>query len=185
MKFLYLVIFALSFCACATTSTVKTSADLQGKNIPVFMTGDKHRTAFKMSFENDGKEYNLLLLANKKDADINFKIIGDFASILASVNLRGNNFEYESTSPLLADPRITQALEEVLLALFSPKEYENLKHKYYFKKDESVPFKLKQKSPLADKTFLFENYKDNLPQNITIKAKLNLIQIKLKLLTNE
>lgn len=184
MKFLNLIILALCFCACATGSNIKNIADT-GREIPVFMSGAKQRTAFKTSFKNDGKEYNFLLLANKKNGYSNFKIIGDFASILASVNLRDNNFEYESTSPLFSDYKMKQALEEILLALFAPKEQKNLNYRYYFKNGENLPYKLKQKSKLADKTFLFENYNGNVPQNITVKAKLNLIQIKLKLLANE
>ena len=185
MKFLYLVIFALCFCACATSPNVKKSVDTANRVTPVFMTGTQHRTAFKMTFEDNGKEYNFLLLANRKNGYINFKFIGDFASVLASVNLRDGNFAYESISPLLEDAKIKQAFEEVLLALFAPKEQKNLSYKYYFKKGENLPYKLKQKSKLANKTFLFENYNGNVPQNITIKAKLNLIKIKLELLTNE
>lgn len=184
MKFLNLLIFALCFCACATGSNIKNITNT-GRTIPVFMSGAQQRTAFKTSFENNGKEYNFLLLANKKNGYTNFKIIGDFASILASVNLRDNNFEYESTSPLFSDYKIKQALEEILLALFAPEEQKNLNYRYYFKNGETLPYKLKQKSKLADKTFLFENYNGNVPQDITVKAKLNLIQIKLKLLANE
>lgn len=184
MKFLNLLILALCFCACATSSTIKNGTNLQGREIPVFMSGGQHRTAFKTTLEKQGETNNFLLLANKKDGYTNFKIIGDFASIFASVNLKNNNFEYESNSPLLSDPQIKQALEEILLALFAPKEQKNLSYKYYFKKGETLPYKLKQKSKLADKTFLFENYKDGFPQDITIKAKLNLIKIKLELLTN-
>ena len=185
MKFLYLVIFALCFCACAISPNIKKDADTINRETPVFMKDTQHRTAFKMTFEDNGKEYNFLLLANGKDGYINFKFIGDFASVLASVNLTDGNFNYESISPLLEDDRIKQAFEEVLLALFAPEEQKNLSYKYYFKKGETLPYKLKQKSKLANKTFLFENYNGSVPQNITIKAKLNLIKIKLELLANE
>lgn len=197
MKFLYLLIFALCFCACAGTSTLKKEDASTNKNTPVFMTENTKRTAFKMTFEDSGKEYNILLLANRKNGYVNFKFIGDFASVLASVNLKDGKFEYKSISPLLENDKIKQALEETLLALFAGKgtpskesksaivyKQDNLKYKYYFNKGENNPYKLKQTSPLANKTFLFENYKEDIPQNITVAAKFNLIKINLELLTN-
>lgn len=198
MKFLYLLIFALCFCACAGTSTLKKEAASAPKNVPVFMNESAKRTALKMTFEHSGKEYGFLLLANKKSDYVNFKFIGDFASVLASVNLKNGKFEYETISPLLENEQIKQALEETLLALFSNKgapqkesksaityKQGNLKYKYYFNKGESNPYKLKQTSPLANKTFLFENYKKDIPHSIVVKAKLNLIKINFELLAND
>ena len=198
MKFLYLLIFALCFCACASTSALKKEAVSTNKNTPVFMTENAKRTALKMTFEHSGKEYGFLLLANKKNDYVNFKFIGDFASILASVNLKNGQFEYETVSPLLENEQIKQALEETLLALFSDKgtplkesksaviyKQGDLKYKYYFNKGENNPYKLKQTSPLANKTFLFENYKKDIPQNIVVKVKLNLIKINFELLAND
>ena len=179
MKFCNLLVFALCFCACATNSVIKTNTDTTEKTIPVFMTGTKQRAAFKTGFKTDNKTYNFLLLANKKEDYINFKVIGDFAAVLVSANLRGNSFEYETLSPLFADKKTRQAFEEILIALFTPNALG--KHKYYFKKGENLPYKLKQ-SGQVNKTFLFENYEDSIPQNIIIKAKFNLIEITLDLL---
>jgi len=198
MKFIYLFVFALCFCACASNPALKKEAASTPKNIPVFMTENAKRTALKMTFEDSGKEYGFLLLANKKSDYVNFKFIGDFASVLASVNLKNGKFEYETISPLLENEQIKQALEETLLALFSDRgtplkesksaityKQGNLKYKYYFNKDENTPYKLKQTSPLANKTFLFENYKKGIPHNIVVKAKLNLIKINFELLAND
>lgn len=182
MKFLNLLILALCFCACATSQNIR-NIDGQTKKIPVFMSGTKQRTALKTMLEADKKIYNFLLLANKKDGYINFKIIGDFAAVLASVNLRGAAFEYESSSPILTDQKAKQAFEEILLALFAPNALD--KHKYYFKKGESLPYKLKQKSEVADKTFLFKNYDGNIPQNITVTTKFNIVKVSFELLAHD
>ena len=183
MKFLNLLILVLCFCACATSSNIKQTND-QTKTIPAFMTGSEQRTALKTTLEAKEKAYSFLLLANKKEDYTNIKLIGDFATILASVNLRGNNFEYENSSPLLSNPKVKQSLEEILLALFAPKECENLKHKYYFKKGENLPYKLKQKGQVT-KTFLFENYNGNVPQNITVTTKFNIVKINFELLAHD
>ena len=197
MKFLNLLILALCFCACATGSRIENNLEGSQKNRPVFMSNGEKRTALKTSFDANKKNYSFLLLASKKENYINFKIIGDFASVLASVNLHGNSFDYEIISPVFSE-EITQALEEILLTLFvqnaaltkqSKKvavyKQGNLKQKYYFKEGESLPYKLKQTSPLANKTFLFENYKDGVPQKITVKAKFNLIEINFDLLAHD
>ena len=184
MKFLNLLILTLCFCACATSSSIKKADETPTKITPAFMTGNEQRAALKTTIEADNKAYNFLLLANKKDGYINFKIIGDFAAVLASVNLRGNVFEYENSSPLLENPQARQAFEEVLLALFAPKEQKNLKHKYYFKKGEILPFKLKQKGQV-NKTFLFENYDGNTPQKITVRTKFNVVKINFELLAHK
>ncbi len=182
MKFLNLIILSLFFCAC-TTGIVKESAEMQNKVIPIFMTGEKQRTALKTTLETNKKAHSFLLLANKNGKYINFKIIGDFAAVLASVNLYNGNFEYESSSPLLENQNVKQAFEEILLALFAPN---NLgKHKYYFKKGENLPYKLKQKSEVADKTFLFRNYKGNIPQEITVTTKFNIVKINFELLAHD
>lgn len=198
MKFLYPLIFALCFCACAGTSPLKNEPGFTPKNTPIFMAGNAKRTALKMTFEYSGKEYGFLLLANKKNDYVNFKFIGDFASVLASINLKEGKFEYENISPLLENEKIKQALEETLLALFANKgkptkegkstityKQGNLKYKYYFNKGENNPYKLKQTSPLANKTFIFENYIQDIPQNIVVKAKFNLIKINFELLAND
>ena len=180
MKFLNLLILALCFCACATSSAIKKSEGKTEKTIPVFMTGGQQRTALKTTLEAQGKTYNFLLLAAKKDDYINFKLIGDFAAVLASVNLRENNFEYESIAEIFP-PQAIKTMEEILLALFAP---ENLgKHKYYFKKGESLPYKLKQSGQI-NKTFLFENYDGNIPQNITVSTKFNVVKIDFELLAH-
>ena len=195
MKFLNLLILALCFCACATSSVIEKSEGKTEKTIPVFMTGAEQRTALKTTLDAQGKTYNFLLLANKKDGYINFKIIGDFAAVLASVNLRGNDFEYESIAEIFP-PQTTRAIEEILLALFepgtpterasdtSPNKYENLRYYYSFKKGETLPYKLKQKGQVT-KTFLFENYDGNIPQNITVKTKFNAVKIDFELLAHD
>ena len=183
MKFLNLLILALCFCACATGSNVRKTESGAERNIPVFMSGAEQRTALRTTLKASNKAHSFLLLANKKDGYTNFKIIGDFATVLASVNLSGGNFEYESSSPLLENPNVKQALEEVLLALFAP---DNMgKHKYYFKKGENLPYKLKQQSKIADKTFLFKNYEGNIPQNITVTTKFNIVKINFELLAHD
>ena len=96
MKFLNLLVLALCFCACATSSNINKSTEKTNKILPVFMMGEQQRTALKTTLEAQGKTYNFLLLATKKDGYTNFKLIGDFAAVLVSVNLRGNDFEYES-----------------------------------------------------------------------------------------
>lgn len=181
MKFLNLLILALCFCACTASQNIKTSAKTDAKIMPVFMAEDQQRTALKTMLEAKGQTYNFLLLANKKDDYINFKLIGDFAAVLTSVNLRNNNFEYESSSPLLENPQAKQAFEEVLLALFAPNAQG--KHKYYFKKGESLPYKLKQNGQ-TNKTFLFENYAGNIPQKITVKTKFNVVKINFEVLAH-
>lgn len=181
MKILNLLIFTLCFCACATSYNIKNTSEREGKIIPVFMTGGQQRTAFKTSLETKEKTYNFLLLANRKDNYINFKLIGDFATVLTSVNLRNNDFEYEIAAPIFT-PEVKKALEEILLALFSPSEQKN--YKYYFKKGENLPFKLKQKGQI-NKTFLFENYDGDIPQKITVKTKFNVVKIEFELLAHE
>ena len=181
MKFLNLLVLALCFCACATSSNIRKSSET-GKTIPAFMTEGQQRTALKTTLEADNKAYNFLLLANKKEDYINFKIICDFAAVLASVNLRGGDFEYESSSPLLENPQAKQALEEVLLALFAPAA--QTKHKYYFKKGESLPYKLKQSGQIK-KTFLFENYAGNIPQKIIVTTKFNIVKVSFALLAHD
>ncbi len=195
MKFLNLIILALCFCACATSQNIKKSAETEGRIIPVFMANGEQRTALKTNLEAKDKTYNFLLLATKKDDYTNFKLIGNFAAILASVNLRGTDFEYESLAPVFT-PETQKALEEILLALFSPgnpsrhiseiknDERENLKYYYSFKKGEILPYKLKQKGQV-NKTFLFENYAGNIPQKITIKTKFNVVKINFELLAHE
>ena len=180
MKFLNLLILALCFCACATSSNIKKSAESEGRTIPVFMANGEQRTALKTSLKAKEKTYNFLLLATQKDGYINFKLIGDFAAILASVNLRGTDFEYESLAPVFTSETQT-ALEEILLALFSPKGQEN--YKYYFKKSETLPYKLKQKGQI-NKTFLFEDYIGNIPQKITVKTKFNVVKIDFEVLAH-
>ncbi len=182
MKFLNLLVLALCFCACTTGSNIKKSDETSNKIRPAFMTGAQQRTAFKTTIEADKKTYNFLLLANKKDGYINFKIIGDFAAVLTSVNLRGKDFEYESSSPLLSNEKAKQAFEEVVLALFAPNALG--KHKYYFKKGESLPYKLKQSGQI-NKTFLFENYDGNIPQNITVTTKFNIVKVSFELLAHD
>ena len=182
MKFLNLLILALCFCACATSYGIKKSTETPGQIIPVFMTTGQQRAALKTTLEAKGKTYNFLLLATKKDGFTNFKLIGDFAAVLASANLRGNDFEYESITEIFP-PKAIKATEEILLALFAPGEQKNLKYKYYFKKGEILPYKLKQKGQ-TNKTFLFENYDGNTPQNITVKTKFNLIKIEFELLAH-
>lgn len=181
MKFLNLLILALCFCACATSSNIKKTAKTQNRIIPVFMTAGEQRTALKTTIETKGKNYNFLLLATKKDDYTNLKLIGDFAAVLASVNLRGTDFEYESLAPIFT-PEIKNAMEEILLALFVPGEQKKLKHKYYFKKGETLPYKLKQKGQI-NKTFLFEDYTGNIPQKITVKTKFNVVKINFEVLT--
>ena len=180
MKFLNLLILAIFFCACATTSNFQKSTET-GKIIPVFMAEGKQRTAFKITLEAQDKTYNFLLLANKKDGYINFKLIGNFAAVLASLNLRGTDFEYESAAPFFT-PEIKTAFEEILLALFAPSNSNT--QKYYFKKGEILPYKLKQKGQI-NKTFLFENYDGNIPRNITVKTKFNVVKINFELLVND
>ena len=198
MKFFNLLILALCFCACATGSRIEKSSQTAKQEIPVFMTNGAKRTALKTSFDIKNKSYNFLLLATKKGNYINFKIIGDFASVLASVNLRGNSFDYEIISPIFSE-ETAKALEEILLTLFVPNEnlikqskkvsvYKqgNLKQKYYFKEGEILPYKLKQTSPIINKTFLFENYDANgKPHKITVNTKYNLIKIDLELLAHD
>ena len=183
MKFLNLLILTLCFCACATSPNIKKSAEMQNRAIPVLMTADGQRTALKTNLEAKGKTYNFLLLANKKEGYINFKLIGDFAAVLASVNLRGQDFEYESMAPIFT-PETQKAFEEILLALFAPGEDKNLKHKYYFKKGENLPYKLKQKGQVT-KTFLFNNYYGNIPQKIVIQTKFNIVKINFEVLSHE
>lgn len=197
MKFFNLLILTLCFCACATGSRIEMDHQTAKQEIPVFMADGEKRTALKTSFDIKNKSYNFLLLATKKENYINFKIIGDFASLLASVNLRGNNFDYEIISPIF-NGEITQVLEEILLTLFVPNEelikqkekvtvYKqgNLKQKYYFQEGEILPYKIKQISPIINKTFLFENYKDGVPHKITVNTKFNLVKIDLELLAHD
>ena len=188
----------LCFCACASGHRIENVKLVNTqKDKPVFMNDGQKRTVLKMSFDINKKNYNFLLLATKKENYINFKIFGDFASVISSVNLRGGNFDYEIIPPFSTD-EITQALEEILLTLFEKnadliKQSEKvavykqgaLKQKYYFNEGDNLPYKLKQTSPLANKTFLFENYKDGVPQNITVKAKFNLIEINFDLLAHD
>ena len=183
MKFLNLLVLSLCFCACATTTGIKESAQTPNKIIPVFMANGQHRTALKTTLEAKGKSYNFLLLATKKDGYTNFKLIGDFAAILASLNLRENTFEYENVAENFPPQTIT-ALEEILFALFAPNNHENLKYKYYFKKGENLPYKLKQKGQ-TNKTFLFEDYDGNIPQKITVKTKFNVVKINFELLAHD
>ncbi|MBO4708134.1 MAG: hypothetical protein J5594_06265 [Elusimicrobiaceae bacterium] len=183
MKFLNLIILALCFCACTAGQNIKKINETQGRVIPAFMTGKEQRTALKTTLEVKEKAHSFLLLANKKEDYINFKLIGDFAAVLVSINLRGNDFEYESSSPLLSNPNVQRALEEILLALFAPEKCKNLKHKYYFKKGENLPYELKQKGEM-NKTFLFEDYDGNIPQKITIKTKFNVVKINFELLAH-
>lgn len=197
MKFFNLLILTLCFCACATGSRIEKSSQTTKQKIPVFMTDGAKRTALKTSFDIKNKSYNFLLLATQKENYINFKIIGDFASVLASVNLRGNSFDYEIISPVFTE-ETAKAFEEILLTLFVPNEnlikqnkkvsvYKqgNLKQKYYFKEGEILPYKLKQTSPIINKTFLFENYKDGVPHKITVNTKFNLVKIDLELLAHD
>ena len=184
MKFLNLLILALCFCACTAGQNIKKITETQDRIVPVFMTGTEHRTALKTTLEIKEKAHSFLLLANKKEDYINFKLIGDFAAVLASINLHGNDFEYESSSPLLSNPNVQKAVEEILLALFAPTEQENLKYNYYFKKDENLPYKLKQKGETS-KTFLFEDYNGNIPQKITVKTKFNVVKINFELLAHD
>lgn len=183
MKFLNLLVLSLCFCACATTSGIKESAQTTGKVIPVFMANGQHRTALKTTLETKGKTHNFLLLATKKEGYINFKLIGDFAAVLASLNLHENNFEYENVAEIFP-PQAVTTFEEILLALFAPDKQENLKHKYYFKEGENLPYKLKQEGQV-NKTFLFENYDGNIPQNITVKTKFNVVKINFELLAHD
>lgn len=185
MKSLNLIILALCFCACTNSSNIKKSAEIPARAVPVFMAGMENRTALKITLEAKGKNYNFLLLANKKENFINFKLIGDFAAVLASVNLRGGDFEYETISPLLSDIKAKQVFEEILLALFASGEYGDLKYKYYFNTGEIVPYKLKQKSQLLDKIFLFEDYKGTVPQKITVKTKFDIVKIDFELLAHD
>ena len=184
MKFLNLLILVLCFCACTAGQNIKKITETQDKVIPVFMTGPEHRTALKTTLEIKEKAHSFLLLANKKEDYINFRLIGDFAAVLASINLRGNNFEYESSSPLLSNPKVQRAVEEILLALFAPVEQENLKYKYYFKKGENLPYELKQKGE-TNKTFLFEDYDGNIPRKITVTTKFNIVKINFELLAHD
>ena len=196
MKFLNLLILALCFCACTAGQNIKKINETQGRVIPTFMTGPEQRTALKTTLEVREKAHSFLLLANKKEGYINFKLIGDFAAVLASINLRGNDFEYESSSPLLSNPNVQRALEEILLALFAPgtpvrrvsdttpNKYENLEYNYYFKKGENLPYELKQKGE-TNKTFLFEDYDGNIPQKITVKTKFNVVKINFELLAHD
>ena len=117
MKFLNLLILTLCFCACATSSNIKNLTETEGKTIPVFMANGQQRTAFKITLTAEGKTYNFLLLATKKDGYTNFKLIGYFAAVLASVNLKEGSFEYESAAPVFT-PETKTAFEEILLALF-------------------------------------------------------------------
>lgn len=181
MKFLNLLILTLCFCACATSSNIKKTAETDGRIIPVFMANGEQRTALKTTLEAKGKTYNFLLLATKKDGYTNFKLIGDFAAVLTSVNLREKTFEYETDANMFP-PQAKTAFEEILLALFAP---DNLNgQKYYFKKGETLPYKLKQKGQV-NKTFLFNNYDGNTPKNITVKTKLNIVKIGFEVLAHE
>ena len=180
MKFLNLLILSVFFCACATGINIQKSAE-ENKIIPVFMAEGQQRTALKTTLEAKDKTYNFLLLATQKDGYINFKLIGDFAAVLASLNLRGTDFEYESAAPVFT-PETKQAFEEILLALFAPNNLS--KQKYYFKKGEILPYKLKQKGQV-NKTFLFEDYDGNIPQKITVKTKFNIVKINFELLKND
>ena len=180
MKFLNLIILSIFFCACATSISIQKSAEA-GKIIPIFMDEGQQRTALKTMHEAQGKTYNFLLLATQKDGYINFKLIGDFAAVLASLNLRGTDFEYESVAPVFTQ-ETKKAFEEILLALFAP---DNLNtQKYYFKKGEILPYKLKQKGQI-NKTFLFEDYDGNIPQKITVKTKFNIVKINFELLVHD
>lgn len=179
MKFLNLLILSVFFCACATGINIQKSAE-ENKIIPVFMAEGQQRTALKTTLEAKDKTYNFLLLATQKDGYINFKLIGDFAAVLASLNLRSTDFEYESAAPIFTT-ETKQAFEEILLALFAP---DNLNtQKYYFKKGEILPYKMKQKGQI-NKTFLFEDYYGNIPQKITVKTKFNIVKINFELLKN-
>ena len=183
MKFLNLLILTLCFCACATSSNINKSAKTEGQITPVFMVHGEQRTALKTTLEAKGKAYNFLLLATKKDGYTNFKLIGDFATVLASLNFHGKTFEYESNAEIFP-PQAKSAFEEILLALFAPSEHKNLKYKYYFKKGETLPYKLKQKGQV-NKTFLFNNYDGNTPQNITVKTKFNVAKIDFEVLAHK
>ena len=67
MKFLNLLILALFFCACTTSSGIKKSERNTEKVIPVFMTNGQQRTAFKTTLDAKGKTYNFLMLTTKKE----------------------------------------------------------------------------------------------------------------------
>ena len=62
MKFLNLLVLSLCFCACATTTGIKESAQTSGKITPVFMADGQHRTALKTTLEAKGKSYNFLFI---------------------------------------------------------------------------------------------------------------------------
>ncbi len=195
MKFLNLLILALCFCACAINQNIKKSTETDSRIIPVFMANGEQRAALKTTLKTKGKTYSFLLLATQKDGYINFKLIGDFAAVLTSVNLSGKTFEYETNADIFP-PQAKSAFEEILLALFdpgtpsrkvsdnTPNKYENLRYYYKFKKGENVPYKLKQKGQI-NKTFLFEDYAGNIPQKITVKTKFNVVKIDFEVLSHD
>lgn len=196
MKTLNIFILLIALCACAPKAILENSTE-KLRPVPIFLTGETKKVAFKASMRQKNKDINVLLLANKRNDIINIRLIGAFATQMADINLQNGIFTYVQ-EPSFLDEQALLALEDILLTLFSKPtnlisqsakmqiyKTGSLKQKYYFKEGQKTPYKLKQKSEGINKTFLFEDYKNGLPNKIDISAKYGLVNLNLENLTNK